>query len=51
MRMQLIALDDIYNGTRRPLERILEITQSGLVTRGVDVPSLTLSSTAFVHSS
>ena len=39
--MQLIALDDIYNGIHRPLERILKITQSGLVPCVWTCPTLT----------
>ena len=32
-------LDDIYDCIQRPLERILKITQSGLVPRGAGVPN------------
>ena len=39
--MQLIALHDIYNGIHRPLERILQITQNGLVPRVWTCPTLT----------
>ena len=33
-------LDDIYDGIQHPLERILKITQSVVVPRGVNVPNL-----------
>ena len=32
-------LDDIHDGIQCPLQRILKITQSGLVPRGADVPN------------